>query len=124
MKKIINILSFLSFLIPAKAYAASIIPTTDWGSCVNAAGVATLDCIPIVLQNIINFLVLFAGVVCVFLIVFAGFKFVTSEGDPEKVAASRKTMLYALGGFIFVLLSFVILNFISKFTGVDRIAPH
>ncbi len=99
------------------------IPTSDWSSCLSNGDVATLSCIPIVLQNIINFLVLFAGIACVFIIIFAGFKFVTSEGDPEKVALARKTAMYGIGGFLLVLASFVLVTMISKFTGVTQIAP-
>ena len=96
--------------------------TSNWGDCVRE-GVATLACVPIVLQNIINFLILFAGVICVFLIIVAGYKFVTSEGDPEKTSSARKTLTYAIGGFLLVIASFVILNFVADFTGVDQIAP-
>ena len=99
----------------------------EWGSCVDKTldpnGVATLDCIPVVLQNIINSLILLAGIVCVFLIVFAGYKFVMSEGDPEKIASARKTIFYAIGGFFLVLASFLILNVLGKFTGVNFVAP-
>ncbi|HVT01220.1 MAG TPA: hypothetical protein VHE53_03230 [Patescibacteria group bacterium] len=100
----------------------NVIPTADWGSCVKD-GVATLACIPIVLQNIINFLILFAGVICVFLIIYAGYKFVMSEGDPEKVGSARKTLTYAIAGLVFIILSFVIMAFVGKFLGVDQIVP-
>lgn len=108
--------------------AINIIPTTDWKDipgCLSGPNndVATLACIPGVLQNIINFLVLFAGVVCVFLIIIAGYKIVTSEGDPEKMSSARKTLFYAIGGFLLVILSFVILNIIATYTGVESIAP-
>ncbi len=96
--------------------------TSVWGSCVQG-GVATLACIPVVLQNIINFLILFGGVVCVFLIVFSGYKYITSEGDPEKVSSARKTIFYAIGGFLLVLGSFLLLNIIATFTGVTRLSP-
>ena len=46
-----------------------------------------------------------------------------SEGDPEKIATARKTLTYAIFGFVFILLSFVILNAIAKFTGVEQLAP-
>lgn len=98
------------------------IPTSEWGACV-VGGVATLACIPVVLQNIINFLIVFSGLICVFLIVYSGFKFITSDGDPEKISSARKTLFYAIGGFIFVLASFLILNVLAEFTGVSRIAP-
>lgn len=97
--------------------------TSDWSACLGDGDVATLACVPIVLQNIINALVVLAGIVCVFLIIFAGYKFVTSEGDPEKIASARKTIFYAIGGMVLVIASFLILNIISDFTGVKQIAP-
>lgn len=104
----------------------------DWKSVSNCifveektqAEVATLACIPVVIQNIVNSLVILAGVVFVFLIIISGYKFVMSEGDPEKVASARKTFIYALVGFIFILLSFVFLNIIGELTGVERISPQ
>jgi len=96
--------------------------TSAWGDCA-PDGVASLTCIPIVMQNIVNFLVLFAGIIAVFLIVLSGYKFVMSEGDPEKVAMARKTFLYAIVGLVFILLAFFFINVIAEFTGVDRLAP-
>ena len=91
----------------------NIFQTSDWSTCIEpGTDVATLRCIPIVAQNIINFLALFAGIVCVFLIIYTGFKLVTSEGDPEKISSARKTLFYALGGFGLILASFVLLNII------------
>ena len=96
---------------------------SDWGSCVSPEGVATLDCIPVVVQNVINALIVIAGIVAVFMIVYAGYKFVMSEGDPEKISSARKTLIYAIAGLIFIFLSFVFLNVIAKFTGVNFVAP-
>jgi len=62
----------------------------SWGTCV-VNGVATLNCIPIVFQNIIFALLIFAGIVALFLIIHAGFKFVLSSGDPKKVEDARGT---------------------------------
>ena len=96
----------------------------DWGSCIDAVTqVATLNCIPIVLNNIIYALVVLAGTVCVFLIIYSGYKFVSSEGDPEKIGSARKTLFYAIGGFVFVLASFLLLSIIGNFTGVKQLIP-
>ncbi|MEK6847172.1 MAG: pilin [Nanoarchaeota archaeon] len=86
-------------------------------------GVATLDCIPVVVQNVINALVVIAGIVAVAMIIYAGYKFVMSEGDSEKISSARKTLIYAIVGLIFIFLSFVFLNVIAKFTGVESLAP-
>ncbi len=95
---------------------------SDWGNCVRD-GVATLACIPIVLQNVINSGVVIAGIVAVFFIIFAGYKFVMSEGDTERITSARKTLIYAVVGLVFIFLSFVIINVIAKFTGVEQLAP-
>lgn len=99
---------------------------SDWeqSGCIDKnTGVATLSCIWVVLQNIINALIVIAGVVAVFMIIWAGYKFVMSEGDPEKIANARKTLIYALAGLIFIFLSFFFLNAIAKFTGVEQLTP-
>lgn len=96
---------------------------SDWGNCVSPEGVATLDCIPVVVQNVINALIVIAGIVAVFMIVWAGYKFVMSEGDSEKISSARKTLIYAIVGLIFIFLSFFFMQVISEFTGVKQLAP-
>ena len=97
---------------------------SDWGSCVSPEGVATIACIPVVVQNVINALIVIAGIVAVFMIIYAGYKFVMSEGDPEKISNARKTLIYAIGGLIFIFLSFFLLQTISNLTGVKQLAPQ
>ncbi|OGH14610.1 MAG: hypothetical protein A2687_03610 [Candidatus Levybacteria bacterium RIFCSPHIGHO2_01_FULL_38_26] len=98
---------------------------TNWNSsganCLDVNDVATIDCIPVVFQNLISAALLFAGVVAFFLILHAGFKFVISSGDPKKVEDSRNTMIYAIVGLIIVLFAFLILNLIGFITGVTCI---
>ena len=124
MRKKVATALFLFFLTTTPVYAQQFLPTTDWGTsgCLQNGDVATLECIPIVMRNIINSLIALAAVVCVFLIIFAGYKFVMSEGDPEKITSARKTFIYALAGFGLVLVSFTLLTLISQFTGVESIS--
>ena len=117
--------SLLAANTPGAAAPPATIEVSKWDACLGGPNhdIATLSCIPIVAQNIINFLAIFAGVVAVFFLIFAGFKFVTSQGDPEKVAAARRTMVFVLWGSLIVATSFLILMLISQFTGVSSIAP-
>lgn len=92
----------------------------EWGSCLQG-DVATLACIPIVIKNLIQWALIFAGVIAVFLIIYAGFKFVTSKGDPQEVDNAKKTLTYAIVGLLLILLSFAILNLIATVTGVSQI---
>lgn len=96
------------------------IPTQEWGTCLDN-GVATLRCIPVVINNVATFLIMFSAVVAVFLIIYAGIKFINSHGDPQAVEGAKKTMTYAIFGLIFVIFCFVILKFLSQITGVQEI---
>ena len=94
---------------------------TPWGNCVDGNGVATLSCIPIVFQNVVAAALTFAGATALFLIVYAGIRFVTSGGDPKQVGAARQTMTYAIIGLVLVLSSFAIIYFIAYLTKANCI---
>ncbi len=83
--------------------------------------VATLKCIPPIFANVIFWLLVFAGVVALVLIIFSGIKFITSSGDQKQAEGARKTLTYAIGGLVLILLSFAILRFIAETTGVGCI---
>lgn len=88
----------------------------NWDSCLSN-GVATLRCIPILFNNFISAALMFVGFAAVFFIVYAGFEFVTSGGDPKKVQGARQTMTFAIIGLLIVLFSFSIILFIGYLTG-------
>jgi hypothetical protein len=53
------------------------------------------------------------------MLIMGGFKFITAGGDPKAIEGAKKTLTYAIMGIVLVALSFLILQFISTFTGVD-----
>lgn len=81
--------------------------------------VLTVDCIPPMIFNGIFWLLSFAGVVALFLVIIGGFKFMTSGGDQKAVDGAKKTITWAIIGLVFILLSFTIVNFIADLTGLD-----
>lgn len=95
-------------------------PTKDWGTCVEN-GVATLKCLPVAINNIATFLILFSSVIAVFLIVYSGIKFVNSHGDPQAVESARKTLTYAIIGLVFIVMCFFILKVLVQVTGVQQL---
>jgi hypothetical protein len=46
-----------------------------------------------------------AGILAVFFVIFGGFKFITSQGEPQQIAGARKTILNAIIGLIIAILS-------------------
>lgn len=53
-----------------------------------------------------------AGVVCVVIIVIAGYTFVTSSGDPSTTKRAREALIGAVIGIIVILMAFTITNFL------------
>lgn len=53
------------------------------------------------------------------MLLFGGFKFVTSGGDPKNVASARATLTYAVIGIILVVVSWLILQLIGQITGTN-----
>lgn len=106
-----------SYATPIPAYAQA------WGNCVNTltvngkqVQVASLKCLPVVFNNIVNAALIFVGSVSVILLIYAGIRFVTSGGDPKQVQAARQIITYAIIGLVLVLASFGIIIFIGYIT--------
>jgi hypothetical protein len=120
MKKLISAFTlffFVSVMIPAPVFAASPTLFQEWGTCVDHdTQIATLRCLPVVFHNVVSALLIFVGVVALFLIIYSGIRLVTSGGDAKQVEAARKIMTYAIIGAVLVLSSFAILFFIGFLT--------
>lgn len=66
------------------------------------------------LTKIINIISVIVGVVAVIMIIFGGFKYITSGGSPDKVTGAKNTILYGIIGLIIVALAQVIVKFVLK----------
>ena len=72
-----------------------------------------------ILKNIISLLAPAAGIAFFVMFLVGGFQFLTAGGDPKAAGHARSTMTYAVIGVILVVASWIILNLIKQFTGVD-----
>jgi hypothetical protein len=48
------------------------------------------------------------------MVLWGGFKMMTSSGDPEKFSSGKKTLLYAAVGFVVVLLANSVVSIIGS----------
>lgn len=80
---------------------------------------AQLSDLEVVFKNIVNAILGFAGIAFFVLLLIGGFKYLTSGGDPKAIEGAKKTITYAIGGLLVVVLSFLILKLIHALTGVD-----
>lgn len=60
-----------------------------------------------------GFLLGIGGGIALLLIIYSGYKFMTSRGDPEKTKGAKETFTSALVGLIFLIFSMVILQVIA-----------
>lgn len=60
------------------------------------------------LIKILDIVVQYGALLIVFFIVFAGFKFVTAQGNTEKIADARKMLVWIIVGAFVLLGSYVI----------------
>lgn len=65
-----------------------------------------------VITSVSNALLAVLGVVCVLFIIIGGFQYVASAGNPDSVGKAKNTILYAVIGLIFAILSYAIVSFI------------
>jgi hypothetical protein len=65
-----------------------------------------------IITTVINLFSVIVGVIAVIMIVYGGFRYITSGGDSTKVTASRNTILYAIIGLIVVALAQFIVKFV------------
>ena len=81
--------------------------------------VATIADLGTIFGNVVKDLLGLAGIVLFIMLLMGGFKYITSGGDPKAVEQAQKTLTYAIGGLIIILLAFLILVLIRTVTGVD-----
>ncbi len=84
----------------------------------DAGSVLTLSCIFPIIANVIYWLIGFAGIVALAMIIFSGFKFLISGGEAKSLDNAKKTLTFAIAGLILIFFSFFILNLIATVTGV------
>ena len=94
---------------------------TVWGDCVTPDGVATLSCIPILFTNIVSGALAMSGIFALFLVTWAGLKYINSRGDAKKAEEAKKTLSYAFLGLVLIFFSFFLVYFIATVTGADCI---
>lgn len=65
------------------------------------------------LQDILDVIMVFAIPLIVFMIIYAGFMYVTAQGEPGKIGQAHKALLYAVIGGVIILAANVILAVIQ-----------
>jgi len=80
---------------------------------------ATLKGLEGLFENIIGDLVALGGIVLFLMLIYGGFKYITSGDNPKAVESAKHTLTYAIGGMVLIAMGYLILVLINTFTGAD-----
>ena len=61
---------------------------------------------------LINFLLWTVGILSVVMIIFSGFRYITSAGDASKTKSAQSTLTYSVVGLIVAILAYAIVNMV------------
>lgn len=79
------------------------------GNCDEGAGEGKLNNL---IRQIVNIISVIVGIVAVIMIMYGGFRYITSGGDSGNVGTAKNIIIYALVGLIIVALAQIIVRFI------------
>lgn len=88
----------------------------EQGTCLTTSGCDAPQDTTTTVNNtvalVINIFSWIVGVISVIMIIWGGFKYITSGGDSNNVTAAKNTILYAIIGLVIVALAQVIVRFV------------
>jgi hypothetical protein len=125
MKLLASLLITFSFLIIAQPVLAQNSNATTSSACddlrqkfENSGGSGVLNTLPAycstagLFTKIINLLYWAIGIVSVIVIIYAGYLYMTAQGNATQAAKARKVMIWAIAGLAIALLAAVIVNIV------------
>jgi ABC-type Fe3+ transport system permease subunit len=89
--------------------------------CVTKGDVATIQGIMCLLANVLRVALPLIGITGFIMMVYGSLTWLLSGGDSQAVEKARNSMIFAVVGLVLALSSFIIINLLAKFTGVDTI---
>ena len=129
IKIVLTVLTFsLPLLLPATSFAASAIPNNcnsnianninagidgaagGSGGCGSNTGITSG--ITSLATKAVNILSVIVGVVAIIMIIFGGFKYITSGGESGNVSGAKNTLIYAIVGLVIVALAQIIVHWV------------
>jgi len=126
VSKFLSLLAFLLLLHPTKILAQTKVweelgPELGVGMCVNEEGVATIQGIACLIANTLSISLTLIGITGFIMLVIGSLRWMVSGGNSQNVDKAKKTITFAIVGLILAVSSYLIINLIAQFTGVNII---
>lgn len=75
------------------------------------------------ISTIIGLMTVVAGIYFLFLVIIAGYQWMTSGGDKAGMEAARNKLTYAVIGLVVVVAAFALISIIGTLMGIDFLKP-
>ena len=66
------------------------------------------------ITGLINWAIGIAALVCVVMLIFAGYSYITASGNEEKVQKATKTLTWAIVGLVICFIAVILVQFVLK----------
>ena len=66
------------------------------------------------IKTVVNVLLWAVGVLSVIMIIFSGFRYITSSGDASKTKSAQSTLIYSVVGLIVAIMAYAIVNMVTN----------
>jgi len=119
IKKIAGVvLSFVMifgiFLSTASSPSYAVDSATEYLNTLSDIGVGTNQDLMDIIKGTLNTVIALAGVVCVVMMIVAGYSYITAAGDENKVKKASQTLTWAIVGLVVCFVAIVLVNFIMN----------
>ena len=64
------------------------------------------------IKTVVNILLWAVGILSVIMIIFSGFRYITSSGDASKTKSAQSTLIYSVVGLIVAIMAYAIVNMV------------
>lgn len=89
--------------------------TGQSGNCTDPSGVGQ-DSVAKIGHTVVNWFSLIIGIIAVIMLIYGGFRYITSGGSSERVGSAKNTLIYAIIGLVIVALAQIIVHFVLNQT--------
>lgn len=78
-----------------------------------------LNTIGDIINALIPYIFALAGIILLFLLIWGGFGYLTSGGDPKKVESARGKLTHAIVGFIIIFVAYWLVQILETIFGIQ-----
>jgi hypothetical protein len=121
----ITVTAVALLVVPLVTPAAVFASSPDVAKCLKSGATLSTNCetenavanganLQDMVTRLVNLFSLVVAIVAVVMIIFGGFRYITSGGDSGNVSGAKNTIIYAIVGLVVVALAQLIVRFVTE----------